>query len=218
MTPSLKLYYAPGACSLASHIALEESGLAYESQGLSLAAGEQRSAAYLEKVAAGKVPALQVGDRILMENVAILTYVDALAPDAALLPLDGLARAEAVARLAWFSNTVHPAFRYTVRAELLAGETSAKPEVSARSKAQFIAHCGAIDDLLAQGDWILGDRFSACDGYAMVFFGWMLRIKLDLAATPNLRRHAGRMLVRPAVARVLQKEGALAVFEAGIRD
>lgn len=217
MIPFLKLYYAPGACSLAAHIALEESGLAYESQGLSLAAGEQKSEAYLARVAAGKVPALQVDDRILMENLAILAYVDALAPAAALLPAEGLARAEAIAQLAWFSNTVHPAFRYAVRAEILAGETLAKAEVSARSRAQFIIHCQVIDSQLGRGEWILGDRFSACDGYALVFFGWMLRIGLDFSETPNLRRHAARMLARPAVARVLRREGVLAGFEAAVR-
>ena len=72
----LTLYYAPGACSMASHIALEETGAPYQTQLVGLAQGEQTKPEYLNKVnPRGKVPALHTDDGILTENVAILTYL-----------------------------------------------------------------------------------------------------------------------------------------------
>src|SRR5256885_1794321 len=81
----LTLYYAPGACSMASHIALEETGAPYKTQVVALAQGEQTKPEYLNSVnSRGKVPALKTDDGILTENVAILTYLarDVLGQDA----------------------------------------------------------------------------------------------------------------------------------------
>jgi glutathione S-transferase len=72
---SPKLYYAPGACSLASHVALEEVGIPYETQKMDLAAGDQRSEAYLRINPRGRVPALVVDGSVLTENEGILTYL-----------------------------------------------------------------------------------------------------------------------------------------------
>ncbi len=83
----LTLYYAPGACSMASHIALEETGTPYETKVVGLAQGEQTKPEYLNGVnPRGKVPALKTDDGILTENVAILTYLARTFPDAKLLP------------------------------------------------------------------------------------------------------------------------------------
>ena len=71
----LTLYYAPGACSMASHITLEESGAQYETKMLAMAKGEQRSETYLKLNPRGKGPALDVNGEILTENLAILTYL-----------------------------------------------------------------------------------------------------------------------------------------------
>src|SRR3954464_10319134 len=87
----LTLYYALGACSMASHIALEETGAPYQTQVVALAQGEQSKPEYLNSVnPRGKVPALQTDDGILTENVAILTYLARTFPDAKLLPTDPL--------------------------------------------------------------------------------------------------------------------------------
>ena len=71
----LTLYYAPGACSMASHIGLEETGAPYQTRLVSFANSEQRSEAYLKINSRGKVPALSVDGSILVENTAILTYL-----------------------------------------------------------------------------------------------------------------------------------------------
>ncbi len=71
----LKLYYAPGACSTASHIGLEESGAKYDSQALSFAKSEQRTPEYLKVNPRGRVPALVVDEGTIVENTGILDYI-----------------------------------------------------------------------------------------------------------------------------------------------
>ena len=71
----MKLYYAPGACSFASHIALEEVGLRYDTVRLDLAAGDQRKPEYLKINPKGRVPALITDSGILTETPAILAYI-----------------------------------------------------------------------------------------------------------------------------------------------
>ena len=102
----LKLYFAPGVCSTASHIGLEESGAKYDSQTISFAKNEQRSPEYLKINPRGRVPALVVDEGTIVENTAILDYVAAkYAPQ--LMPKDPLQRARAISLMAWFSNSSH---------------------------------------------------------------------------------------------------------------
>jgi glutathione S-transferase len=82
----LKLYYSPGACALASHIALEEAHADYELVRIDLSKGEQRTPAYLAVNPAGVTPALVTDEGVLTENLAIMWYVAATHPEAGLLP------------------------------------------------------------------------------------------------------------------------------------
>ena len=131
----LTLYYAPGACSMASHIAIEETGAPYQTQVVALAQGEQTKPEYLNKVnPRGKVPALQTDDEMLTENVAILTYLARTFPDAKLLPTDPLGTARALSHMAYLSNTVHPAFTHIMRPGRFATDESAHENLKATGK------------------------------------------------------------------------------------
>src|SRR6185436_20751879 len=112
----LKLYYAPGACSFASHIALEESGLPYETQKLNLQEGDQRKPEYLKLNPNGRVPTLVVDGKPLTENVAILTFLGGGFPDKGLWPKETWSQAMLLSALAWCSNTIHPAYGHLIRA------------------------------------------------------------------------------------------------------
>ena len=102
----LKLYYAPGACSTASHIGLEESGAKFDSQALAFAKNEQKTPEYLRINPRGRVPALVIDEGTIVENTAILDYVAAkYAPQ--LMPKDPVPRARAISLMAWFSNSPH---------------------------------------------------------------------------------------------------------------
>ena len=91
----LTLYFNPGSCSLASHAALEEAGFVYDLERVDLGKDVQNTPAYREKNPWGKVPALQIGDTVLTENIAILSYIAEQVPDRELLPLSGIERARA---------------------------------------------------------------------------------------------------------------------------
>ncbi len=106
----LRLYHSPMACSLASRLALAESGLAHEVVVINTRKGEQNADSYRRIHPRGKVPALDTGQGVITESSAILPLIADLAPDARLLPLAGtIERAKAQSWLALISTTLHPA-------------------------------------------------------------------------------------------------------------
>src|SRR3954470_172960 len=101
---ALKLYYSPGACSLAPHVALEEIGIAYEPVKVALAKGEQRTPEYLAINPKGRVPALAEDDGVLTENAAILPYIAQRLPEARLWPSDPREAARAAEWIGWIAT------------------------------------------------------------------------------------------------------------------
>ncbi|MDP2332841.1 MAG: glutathione S-transferase N-terminal domain-containing protein [Reyranella sp.] len=201
----LKFYYAPGACSTASHIGLEESGARFDSQALSFAKNEQKTPEYLKINPRGRVPALVIDEGAIVENTAILDYVAAkYAPH--LMPKDPAQRARAISLMAWFSNTVHPSFTHISRPERFATDTAVHEHLKAVGRENFHANLKEIDGFLAGKQWIMGNDFSVVDGYALVFYGWGKRIGLPVADLENYTAWKDRMLARPAVRRVLERE------------
>jgi glutathione S-transferase len=201
----LKLYFAPGVCATASHIGLEESGAKYDSQVVSFAENEQKSREYLKINPRGRVPALVIDEGTIVENTAILDYVAAkFAPH--LMPKDPVQRARAISLMAWFSNNVHPSFTHISRPERFATDPAVHDHLKAVGRENFHANLKEIDGLLAGKPWILGEQFSVVDGYALVFYGWGKRIGLPVAELKNYTAWKDRMLARPAVKRVLERE------------
>ncbi|MFQ5467113.1 MAG: glutathione S-transferase family protein, partial [Kiloniellaceae bacterium] len=115
------LYFSPGACSMASHILLEECGAVYDTKLVALARGEQRTEAYRKINPHGKVPALAVDGKVITENVAILPYIARQFPDANLLPGDPVASAHCIEVTGWLSSTTHVAFSLILHPERPAG-------------------------------------------------------------------------------------------------
>src|SRR5689334_9713443 len=111
----LTLYYAPGACSIAAHIVLEESGEAYTPREVDLVHGEQRSEIYLKINPLGRVPVLALDSgEPLTENTAILPY---LGKRFGLWPTDPMSEAKALSLIGFFASTVHPAHAHFGRPE-----------------------------------------------------------------------------------------------------
>jgi glutathione S-transferase len=205
--PMFTLFYAPGSSSMASHIALEEASAEYETTLVDEDAGEQRSEAYLTINPRGKVPALRLGDgTILVENIAIQTYVARTHPDANLLPTDPIGEARALSLMSFFASAVHPAFAHVWRPGRFTSERSAEPTIRTRALGTFFDYCREIDSSLAGKEWFLG-QFSTVDAYGFIFYGWGKRVDLPMHELPNYAAHQNRMLLRPAVRRVLQQEG-----------
>ena len=204
----LTLFYSPGACSTASHIAIEETGAPYEARAVALAKGEQRSPDYLQVNPRGKVPALRVEDGVLTENVAILVYLAKRFPEADLLPHALFAEARCISTLAWLSNTVHPGFTRIFRPERFAADQSAHAAIKEAGREAFWSSLQEIDGLLVGQEWMAGDQYTVCDPYALVFYGWGTRAGLPVADLKAYTGFKDRMLSRPAVRKVLERENS----------
>lgn len=199
----LTLYYAPGACSMASHIVLEESGEPYEARKVDLANGQQRTAEYLEINPLGRVPALQLDDgEPLAENTAILPY---LGKRFGLWPGDPKAEAKALSAIGFFASSVHPAHAHVGRPERYTADTSAHASIKEIGLKTFHGYLKQIDGMLAGREWMFDD-YSVLDPYALVFYAWGIRRELPVGELANYTAFKDRMLARPAVQRVVADE------------
>ena len=199
----LTLYYAPGACSLASHIVLEESGEKYEGKRVDLAKGEQRTEAYLKIHPLGRVPALLLDSgEPLTENTAILPY---LGKRFGLWPKDALAEAKALSLIGYFASSVHPAHAHISRPERYATDKSYFPDIQEQGRKTFHGYLKQIDGMLAGRQW-LSDQYSVLDPYGLLFYAWGLRRELPVGELKNYSAFKDRMLQRPAVRRIVEEE------------
>ncbi len=199
----LTLYYAPGACSMAAHIVLEESGEPYQPRKVDLAGGEQRTEAYLKINPQGRVPVLGLDDGTpLAENTAILPY---LGKRFGLWPTDALAEAKALSLIGFFAASVHPAHAHVGRPERYSADPAAFPAIKEAGLKMFHNHLKQIDGMLKGREWF-SDRFSVLDPYGLVFYTWGVRRELPMSELASYTAFKDRMLKRPAVQRVLQDE------------
>jgi glutathione S-transferase len=186
----LTLYYAPGACSMAAHIVLEESA-------------EQRTESYLKLNPLGRVPVLGLDDGTpLAENTAILPY---LGKRFALWPPDPLGEAKALSMIGFFAASVHPAHAHIGRPERYAADSAAFATIKEMGRKTFHGYLKQIDAMLAGREW-LSDRYSVLDPYGLVFYTWGVRRELPMGELANYTAFKERMLKRPAVARTLESE------------
>src|ERR687888_2486491 len=149
----LTLFYGPGACSMAPHIVLEESGEKYEPRKVNLAEGEQRTDAYLKINPQGRVPVIKLdnGD-YLAENTAILPY---LGKRFGLWPNGSLeAEAKAMSTIGFFAASVHPAHAHVGRPERYPADQSAYPGIKDMGLKTFHSYLKQIDGRLAGREWM----------------------------------------------------------------
>jgi glutathione S-transferase len=205
---TLKLFHAWGSCSLASLIALEEAGADYELAVMSTKAGDQRTAEYLAVNPKGRVPALVTPQGVLTETPAILSWIPETHPQAQLLPQDAWDRAKAHAFNSYLCSTVHVAHAHKHRGYRWADDESSFADMTRKVAENEIACFRLIEDEMFEGPWVLGERYSVCDGYLFTLFGWLPGDGVDQAQFPRLADHSRRMAERPAVRKVLAREAA----------
>jgi glutathione S-transferase len=187
----MKLYFSNGSCSLASHIALEESGAKFETQRINLREKEQMTPEFLKINPKHKVPTLVLDDgTVLTENPAIISYVADTHPQAKLLAAPGeLARAKAQEWLAWCASTVHISFGPLFRN---------KDDEAQKKLVQ--GYLDQYNDWL-EGTFVLGEQFSAADCYTLVFTGWATLFGLKIG--DKMRASAKALLKRDGVKRAV---------------
>lgn len=200
----LRLHHAPLACSLASRLALVESGLPHEIAFVNTAGGEQKSAAYLRLNPRGQVPALETDEGVLTESTAILPYIADLAPEKRLFPEPGtFARATGQSWLSFLSSTLHVALSRA----MFAPPGVDSPEAREAALQRVVAAYQDIDRHLEGRDHLL-EAFSVCDLYLLVFGLWRAAPALagKLPPLPNLDRVQQKLLARPGLGVIIGEE------------
>lgn len=193
----MKLFYSPGACSLASHIVLEEMGgpVTYEKVDLRTKQTET-GASFTDLNPKGYVPAIQLDNgELLTENLCILPYLGD--QSGTLLPKDGMDRWRTLEATAFVSTELHKTFSQLFKPANDEAAQAAKDKVTQRLALQA--------GWLEGKQFIMGDQITIADAYLFVMLLWAGKFKLDLP--PVLQEYFGRMKERPSVQRALQAEG-----------
>ena len=204
----LKLFYSPGACSLASHIALEEAGAPYELMRLNFKADDQRKPEYLKVNPKGRVPALVTDRGTLTESPAILAYIAQTFPAAKLAPTDAFDFARAQAFNSYLCSTVHVSHAHRVRGNRWVDDPAAIKEMQRKVPETVGAAFALIENGMLEGPWVMGRDYSICDGYLFTMAQWMEGDGVDLSKLPRVMEHRERVAERPAVKRALAQEAA----------
>ncbi len=200
----MKLYYSPGACSLASHITLQEAGADFTIERADLRAKKTESGADFTAISPrGAVPVLVLdGGEVLTEGVAIMQYVaDAAAPNS--LPAQGtLARARLQEALNFIATELHAGY-----GPFFGGIEGAAKEAQLKTLENRLA---LVEAKLADGrEWYLGATYSPADAYLFTVTNWSNFIQHDLAAYPKLQALRARIAARPAVQAAMKAEGLI---------
>jgi glutathione S-transferase len=187
----LVFYFAPGSSSMATHIALHETGAEFEPRLLSFRNKEQQRPDYRALNPEGKVPVLAIEGRVLSEVAATLYYLAKAYPDARLWPQGGIEEeAQAVSWMSFIAATVHPARR--------AGEEA------------WRAVFRLCEQRLGGREWAVGERYSIADIHLFrLFWRFVDALGRDAAAYPSLMRHYDRIIARPAVRKTIEIERAI---------
>jgi glutathione S-transferase len=204
---SLKLYFAPGACSFVPHASLELAGATFEPVMVKLHKGEQRAPDYLALNPRGQVPVLVDGDEVVTQIVAIVLHLDTKFPEAGLLPASGLARSRALQTLVWMNNTVHPTFTHVFMPQKFTGDEAAQKAVKAHAIEAYRGLLGELEALAqAAKPWLGGDKPGVLDAYALTLLRWGGYAGIDPTTLPATWSLAQRFAALPPVARAIERE------------
>lgn len=204
----MKLYYTPGVCSQAVHIALTEANLPHTLEKVDLSEKTTETGADFTLInTLGYVPALELDDgSILLEAPAILQYVADLKPDSQLAPANGtLGRVRLQERLNHTASEFHKSFGPFFAA--------IKPEGALKKQALTKLHqrFALLETELSDGrEFIMGETFTVADTYIFVVANWAGIIDFDISEFTHIKAYLARIAERPAVREVYKREGMAA--------
>jgi glutathione S-transferase len=199
----MKLYYMAGSCSLASHIALYESGIKFETAALDRKTRKTSDGHEFDQInSKGYVPALRLDDgELLTENVAVLLYIADRNPAAGLAPAEGtLERYRLIEWLAFINSEIHKNF-----APLF--YPAAGEETRHFARTNLTKRLDWLNTALGPKKFLAGDGFTVADAYLYTVLRWAPRVGIDLATWPNLNRYHDELASRPKVVAAMKKEG-----------
>lgn len=199
----MKLYYMPGACSLAAHILLREAGEKFELEKVGRDKKTEKGSDFLLLNPKGYVPALQLEDgEIVTENIAIHPFIADRHPGHHLLPKHGTReRLRADELIGYVSTEIHKTY-----SPLFGPTTPEEFKTASRNKLQ--QRYKLIEDMLSDGrSYLLGEHFTTPDAYLFTVTRWAANTHVDLSAFPNVLALMKRIGDRPAVKAALEAEG-----------
>jgi glutathione S-transferase len=201
----MKLYYSPGACSLAPHIVALEAGIPLQIEKVDLRAKKTETGADFSALnPKGYVPALVLDDgQLLTEGVAISQYIADRKPESGLAaPAGSLARYRLQEMLTYLNSELHKNYSPLFN-------PASSPELRAEKVAALQKRYALVESQLQGQSYLFGEQFTAADAYLFVVTSWAPRLKLDLSAFPNLAAFQARVAARPAVQAAMRAEGLL---------
>jgi glutathione S-transferase len=208
---TLKLYFAPGACSFVPHALLEAAGVPFEPVLVKLHKNEQQGPEFKSVNPRAQVPVLVDGDAVITQIVAIVSHLADRFPDQHFLPPAGLARTRVLETLAWMNNTVHPTFTHVFMPFKFAQSPEAQAELKDFNARAYQGMLGEIESMAqaaaARGQAFLGgEHFGPLDAYALTLLRWGGFAGHDPAGFPALWAHVQRIAALPFVARAIERE------------
>ncbi|MBT9507408.1 glutathione transferase GstA [Rhodoferax sp.] len=201
----MKLYYSPGACSLSPHIALKESGLAFEAIAAPTKTHQLPDGTdYYTINPLGYVPLLVLDDgRQLREGPAIVQYIADQVPAKQLAPANGtFERSKLQEWLNFLGTELHKGFSPLFTAGM-------PDEAKALVKTRLISRLKWLDGELANKSYLMGDTFTVADGYLFTVANWTKHVGIDISGLPNLSAFMARVGARPAVQDAMRAEGLI---------
>ncbi|MDR3390029.1 MAG: glutathione transferase GstA [Rudaea sp.] len=200
----MKLYFAPGACSLSPHIVLRELGLPFDLVKVDLAAKKTANGEDFKAInPRGYVPALKLDNgQVLTEGPAIVQYLADQKPEQKLAPANGtFERSRLHEALNFVSTEIHKGFSPLFNSAL---PTEAREIFTAK----LITRLGNVNDMLGKSDFLLGSQFSVADAYLFTVLTWAKHFAIDLHQWPAIAKFVERVGARPAVKAALEAEAA----------
>lgn len=201
----MKLYYSPGACSLAPHIVLREEGYTFELEKVDLANKQSASGEDYTKVnPKGYVPALRLDDgQVLTEVAVIMQYVADQKPGLGLAPTVGtMQRYREMEWLNFIATEVHKQLGALYNPKIT-------PEWKENQLARFSGRCDFLAASLTGRQYLMGDKFTVADAYLFTILNWTDFLKVDMSKWPVLKDYLARVAARPAVKEAMKAEGLI---------
>lgn len=202
----MKLYYSPGACSLAAHILLNEINVDFDLERVDLKTHKtEKGADYFEINPKGYVPALEINPGlILTENVAVLPFIAQHDPSQNLIPPSGLGRAKVLEWLGYLNSELHDAYAVFFGAPM---DDAAKEKAYAEIDRllQYIDQCIANAD----HEYLVDDNFGPADAYLFVLTNWSKGIHHDLSPYKNITALRDKVAERQSVNIAMRDEGLI---------
>jgi glutathione S-transferase len=199
----MKLYYIPGTCALAPHIAAREAELDLEAIEVRRVDGGHvfgNGMDYLAVNPMGKVPALEIEEGVITETQVILRYLATQAPDRLPFPTEGMAHWQMLAMLNFITTEIHRTF-----------SPLWSPNIADTHRAEVLANVGRafgrLETILGDRPFLGGERFSVADCYAFVTTGWGSLFGMDFAHWPALQAYRERIAARPATQQAIREQG-----------